>query len=191
MSPHTYPLDKGRKLHRKNYHINNPEQKQPPEVLFKKGVLRSFAKFTAKDLCQKLFFNKVAGHLELYLKRDSGTEISKNTFFTEHLRATACASIIPLNTGRKLNIPLTFRRYLGHLLYILCTLRSVSRGSLRGGCLKVFYRITDLKLFTKYLLGVPSWVFFCEFSVTPTIFQDVNKQLFSKAYLGHCQTSIC
>ena len=27
----------------------------------KKGVLRDFTKFTGKDLCQSLFFNKVAG----------------------------------------------------------------------------------------------------------------------------------
>ena len=32
-----------------------------PEVFYKKGVLRSFAKFTGKHLCQSLFFNKVAG----------------------------------------------------------------------------------------------------------------------------------
>ena len=36
-------------------------QKQPAEVLCKKGVLRNFAKFTEKQLCQRLFFNKVAG----------------------------------------------------------------------------------------------------------------------------------
>ena len=36
-------------------------------------VLRNFAKFTEKHLCQSLFLNKVAGL----------------TFFTEHLRATA------------------------------------------------------------------------------------------------------
>ena len=30
-------------------------------VLLKKGVLRNFAKFTGKHLCQSLFFNKVAG----------------------------------------------------------------------------------------------------------------------------------
>ena len=35
-------------------------QKQPLEVLRKKGVLRNFAKFTGKHLCQSLFFNKVA-----------------------------------------------------------------------------------------------------------------------------------
>ena len=39
----------------------------------KKGVLRDFAKFTGKHLCQSLFFNKVAG----------------GAFFTEHVWATA------------------------------------------------------------------------------------------------------
>ena len=48
-------------------------QKQPPEVLFKeKGVLRNFAEFTGKHLCQILFFNKVLG-------------LMLNTFLTEHL----------------------------------------------------------------------------------------------------------
>ena len=32
-----------------------------PDVFCKKGVLRNFAKFTGKHLCQSLFFNKVAG----------------------------------------------------------------------------------------------------------------------------------
>ena len=32
-----------------------------PEVFCRKGVLRNFAKFTGKHLCQSLFFNKVAG----------------------------------------------------------------------------------------------------------------------------------
>ena len=41
----------------------------------KKGVLRNFAKFTGKHLCQSLFFNNFL-------------EISKNTFFTEHLWTT-------------------------------------------------------------------------------------------------------
>ena len=39
----------------------------------RKGFLRNLAIFTGKYLCQSLFFNKVAN-------------ISKNTFFTEHLR---------------------------------------------------------------------------------------------------------
>ena len=32
-----------------------------PEAFFKLGVLKNFAKFTGKHLCQSLFFNKVAG----------------------------------------------------------------------------------------------------------------------------------
>ena len=55
----------------------------------KKGVLRNFAKFAGKYLCQNLFFNKVAGlRPATLLKRDSGTgifiefsEISKKSFF--------------------------------------------------------------------------------------------------------------
>ena len=35
-------------------------QKQSPRCSVKKGVLRNFAKFTGKHLCQRLFFNKVA-----------------------------------------------------------------------------------------------------------------------------------
>ena len=54
------------------------DQKQPPEVFYKKVVLRSFTKFTGKHLCQSLFLNKVAG-LE-------ASEL--NTFFTEHLWTT-------------------------------------------------------------------------------------------------------
>ena len=33
-----------------------------PDMFHKKDVLKSFAKFTGKHLCQSLFFNKVAGH---------------------------------------------------------------------------------------------------------------------------------
>ena len=42
-----------------------------PEVFCKKGVLRNFAKFTGKQLCQSLFFNKVAG-LSFFLQNTSG-----------------------------------------------------------------------------------------------------------------------
>ena len=50
----------------------------------KKVVLKIFAKFTRKYLCQILFFNKVEGlRAATLLKRDPGTgefcEISKNT----------------------------------------------------------------------------------------------------------------
>ena len=39
----------------------------------KKGVLRNFAKFKGKHLCQSLFFNKVG--LATLLKKDSGTGV--------------------------------------------------------------------------------------------------------------------
>ena len=52
----------------------------------RKGVLKNFAKFTGKNLCQSLFFNKVAG---LSKKETLGQvffcefcETAKNTFFT-------------------------------------------------------------------------------------------------------------
>ena len=72
------------------------KQKQPPDVFFKEGVLRNFAKFARKHLCQSLFFNKDAG-LQLvcnFIKKETLAqvlscefcEISKNTFFKEHMR---------------------------------------------------------------------------------------------------------
>ena len=36
-------------------------QKQPPELFYKKGVLKNLAKFTGKHLCWSFFFKKVAG----------------------------------------------------------------------------------------------------------------------------------
>ena len=43
---------------------DNPDEnilkKQPPMVFYKKIVLKYFARFIAKHLCQNLFFNKVA-----------------------------------------------------------------------------------------------------------------------------------
>ena len=65
----------------------------------KKGVLRNFTKFTGKHLCQSLFFNKVAGlrpEACNFIKKETLAqefscelcEISKNTFFTEHIWTT-------------------------------------------------------------------------------------------------------
>ena len=36
-------------------------QKQPLDLFYEKGVLRNFAQFTGKDLCQSIFLNKMAG----------------------------------------------------------------------------------------------------------------------------------
>ena len=44
-------------LHQYHYHLFKSSR---PELFCKKGVLKNFAKFAGKDLCQSLFFNKVA-----------------------------------------------------------------------------------------------------------------------------------
>ena len=67
------------------------------EVFCKKVVLRNFAKFTKKHLCQSLFFNKIARLVCKIIKKKTLAEvfscefceISKKTLFTEHLRANA------------------------------------------------------------------------------------------------------
>ena len=59
----------------------------------KKGVLRNFAKFIGKHLCQSLFFNEVAETLAQVFSCEF-CEISKNTFFTKHLWKTASGKIL-------------------------------------------------------------------------------------------------
>ena len=61
-----------------------------------KGVLRNFAKFTGKHLCH-LFFNKIALKKRLWHTHVFSCEfckLSKNTFFVEHLWATASVFIL-------------------------------------------------------------------------------------------------
>ena len=58
------------------------------EVSMKKGVLKNFTKFTGKHLCQSLFFNKVEKETLAQMFSCELCEISRNTFFTEHLRMT-------------------------------------------------------------------------------------------------------
>ena len=41
--------------------VKTPDKSSRPEVFCKKDVLRNFAKFTGKQLCQSLFLNKVSG----------------------------------------------------------------------------------------------------------------------------------
>ena len=42
-----------------------------PEVFYKIGVIRNFAKLTGKHLCQRLFFNKVSGLACNFIKKES------------------------------------------------------------------------------------------------------------------------
>ena len=46
-------------------------QKQPPELFYKKDVLKNLTKFTGIQLCQRLSFNKVVG-LTPFLQNTSG-----------------------------------------------------------------------------------------------------------------------
>ena len=71
-----------------------PIQKQPSWGVCKKGVLRNFAKFAVKHLCQSLFFNKVAGlRSATLLKRRlkhrcfpvNFARFLRTSFFIEHL----------------------------------------------------------------------------------------------------------
>ena len=64
----------------------------------RKCVLRNFAKFTVKHLCQSLFFNKIAGLRPATLSKKklwhrcfpvNFVEFLRTPFFTEHLRMTA------------------------------------------------------------------------------------------------------
>ena len=63
-------------------------------MLYKKGVLKNFTKFTRKHMHWSLFFNKVVGlRPATLLKKENRTqifccelcEIFQNTFFTEYL----------------------------------------------------------------------------------------------------------
>ena len=59
-----------------------------PDVFCKEGVLINFTKFTGKHLCQNLFLNKVVGPQPAQVAQVLSCEfceISKNTFFIEHL----------------------------------------------------------------------------------------------------------
>ena len=56
----------------------------------RKGVLRNFSKFTGKHLCQSLFVcNFIKKETLAQLFSCEFCQISKSTFFTEHLKATA------------------------------------------------------------------------------------------------------
>ena len=65
----------------KTLYSNNDYQKQPPEVFCKKVVLRNFAKFTRKHLCQSQACNFIKNETLEQVFSCEFCEISKNTFF--------------------------------------------------------------------------------------------------------------
>ena len=76
-----------------------------PEVLYKKGVLTTFAKFTVKYLCQNLFFNKVAGNRAATL-----------------LKKRVCYKYFPVDFVKFLRTPLVSE----HLCCLLLTTVNIS-----------------------------------------------------------------
>ena len=64
-----------------------------PEVFCKIAVLRNFAKFTGKHLCQGLFVNKVAGQACSFINKETLVQVFpvnfakflRTPFFIEHL----------------------------------------------------------------------------------------------------------
>ena len=89
-----------------------------PKVFFKKGVLKNFAKFTRKHLCQSIFFNKVAGAF---------------FFFTEHLRWLL---LIVTLSGSSWNVNSIYRLHLKYWLRTLYKLVYLSIFVKEYNCLK-------------------------------------------------------
>ena len=55
-------------------------QKQPPQVLYKK-VLKYFANFAGKHLCQSLFFTKAAGFLAFNFIKETLAQVLSCEFW--------------------------------------------------------------------------------------------------------------
>ena len=61
-------------------------QEQPPELFYNKNVLKNFAKFTIKHLCQSLLLNKVAGLMPVTLLKKRLCHRCFPVNFTKFLR---------------------------------------------------------------------------------------------------------
>ena len=68
----------------------------------KKDVLRNFAKFTGKHLCNFIKKETMAQMFSCEF-----CEVSKNTFFTEHLWTTASNDLLWNNTNEEIKIILS------------------------------------------------------------------------------------
>ena len=103
-----------------------------PEVFCKKGVLRNFAKFTGKHLCQGLFSNKLAGLRPATLLKKrllhrcfplNCAEFLGTPFFIEHLRWLLLVCVVYLMLMQEayltfyFHVMSHFARKLGSLSY--------------------------------------------------------------------------
>ena len=89
----------------------------------RKGVLRNFTKFTGKHLCQSLFYRNSVPETCNFIKKETLAqvfscefcEISKNTIFIEHLRATVSGFS---NFIVKLSVIHLIQKHLKSLLWV-------------------------------------------------------------------------
>ena len=90
---------KKKMIQRKKKYKNNIFRSSHQRCSLRKGFLRNFTKFAGKHLCQSLFLIKLQASVCNFVKKETLAqvlsyefcEISKNTFFTEYLWATASA----------------------------------------------------------------------------------------------------
>ena len=165
-------------------------QKQPPDVLRKKGVLRNVAKFTRKHLCQSLLLIKLqAWSLQLYIKKEilvqvfscEFCQISKNTFCTDYLWTTASRSYAKNSAFLKICF-ITVKTW-GFCLSRIFSLFRIFPPGLRAfenlKYWKIFIICKTLKIESLYLLSVSFLTFLtkilysqdaCSFTVTVSIF---------------------
>ena len=89
-------------------------QRQPPEVFCKKGVLKSYAKFRGKHLCQSLFFNRVPVDTERKLnvhktfRRHPGRFLNVLCTFSLRPVSTGVAGLRPTTLLKKENLAQVF-----------------------------------------------------------------------------------
>ena len=79
-------------------------QKQSPEVFYEKRYFRNFAKFAGNNCARVSFLIKLQAQACNFIKKETLAQvfscefckIFKNTFFTEHILATASAHVMNL-----------------------------------------------------------------------------------------------
>ena len=67
----------------------------------KKGVLRNFAKFTGKHLCQSLFFNKVPVNFAKFLRTPSTEHLQTTAFVWSMIKAIPAAGLPSMQLGSR------------------------------------------------------------------------------------------
>ena len=149
-------------------------QRQPPEVLYKKSVLRNFANLTGKHLCQSLLFNKVTGLSPVFVGLSSfSLNISTMQFELSMMMSSITVKLVSDKLMPMTLLQCEFAKhnrsnalnYFCKILHLTCSIvfwihvcivikfsetlimtSSVSRSS----CSQMFFKIDVLKKFTNF-----------------------------------------